>query len=45
MVTTRLVRTDRNGREVQQVELFNGRGIRDCGEVSTGQTKWGLSEI
>lgn len=30
-VTTRVVRTDRNGREVQEVEIFRGRGIRDCG--------------
>jgi hypothetical protein len=31
IVTTRVVRTDRNGREVQQFEVFRGRGIRDCG--------------
>jgi hypothetical protein len=31
MVTTRIVRTDRNGRQVQQLEIFRGRGIRDCG--------------
>ena len=32
MVTTRIVRTDRNGREVQEVQLFKGRGVRGCGE-------------
>lgn len=26
MVTTRVVRTDRNGRELQQLEIFRGRG-------------------
>ena len=29
-VTSRIVRTDRNGREVQALQLFQGRGIRDC---------------
>jgi hypothetical protein len=31
IVTSRLIRTDRNGREVQQLEIFRGRGVRDCG--------------
>ena len=31
MVTARVIRTDRNGREVQQLEIFRGRGVRDCG--------------
>lgn len=31
MVTTRIIRTDRNGRRVQQLEIFRGRGIRECG--------------
>jgi hypothetical protein len=30
-VTSRAIRTDRNGREVQQIQIFQGRGVRDCG--------------
>lgn len=32
IVTTHVVRTDRNGRDVQQLEIFRGRGPRECGE-------------
>jgi len=32
MVTTRLVRTDRNGHQVQQLEIFRGRAVHECGE-------------
>ena len=32
LTTTRIVRTDRNGREVQQFQIFRGPGIRECGE-------------
>lgn len=32
MVTSRIVRTDRNGREIQHVDVFRGRGVRECGE-------------
>ena len=31
MITSRVVRTDRNDHEVQQLELFRGRGVRSCG--------------
>jgi len=31
-ITTRLVRTDRNGREVQHLRIFQGRRPRECGE-------------
>jgi hypothetical protein len=34
MVTSRVIKTDRNGREVEQLEIFHGRGIRECGGVS-----------
>jgi hypothetical protein len=32
VTTTRIVRTDRNGREVQQFQLYQGQGVRECGE-------------
>ena len=38
-VTTRIVKTDRNGREVQELELFRGRGIRDCGGLLPPNTQ------
>jgi len=39
IVTTRILKTDRNGREVQEVELFRGRGIRDCGDIPPPNSK------
>jgi hypothetical protein len=30
-VTTRIVRTDHDGREAQELQLFKGRGFRECG--------------
>jgi len=38
-ITTRIIKTDRNGRETQQVEIFRGRGVRDCAR-STGSIEW-----
>ena len=32
LTTTRLIRTDRNGREVEGFQIFRGPGIRACGE-------------
>ena len=32
MVTSRIVRTDRNGHEIQHVDVFRGRGVRECGD-------------
>ena len=43
-VTTRVVRTDRNGREVQKREIFRGRGIQECGEEALW-TRFGRFDI
>jgi hypothetical protein len=32
MVTTHVVRTDRNGRDVERRQIFRGRASRECGE-------------